>query len=662
MRYRVQGVSRWSRAGGGPVPAQVNVLVNALVLVLVLVLVLAAGCGAADGPAGPVADLPADAGAFDVPLRSEDAAAPLRDAAPGADRRGGLVIAVPPRLVVERPPNGLWAGEVAEVVVAGVVTPGSAPLASLSIADAPVAVGPDGRFSYVVRAQPGLNLVGLRAEAEDGGRAVDARAFHAGPTNPPGALLSRAVQAHLTPAFLDDDDEVPDDLARLTELLLEDPAFLAGLDEPIATDVLTIQPTSVEVAGAAVDVFAGDGVLSLVVRLAAPVIRFQTVAAEGEAPSSGVMRADLATLQLDLALSVAGGAAVCDARYVDAELEGFSLEADGLFPDYFDELPAVVDLTRSIVEAGIEGETAALVGGLVGDLLTALALDVTYGETPPITFHLALEDLQVTRRGLHLAFAASATAPPGPGVHNADVAGSFRTVSTPPPVDFARDRVAFAVDDDFVNQLAFAYWYGGGLTRREFLPEDMADVGATALPDAFSPLRRIEVSATLPLVLSAEPAGADFPFRMAMGDMQVELETETDKRFALFLSLAAGVDLAVEGDGADRLRLRADRRPPHVPVHVAAYAVPRGNDAGNVAALVRLMVPPILGRTNEGLPAFPVPGIPLATFLDLPALAAQEIALPGLTVRTAGAEGHFLVLEGAPVLRDAPPEPPPDAP
>lgn len=641
MRQRVQADSVRGSAGG--------TLARAAALLLAA---LAVGCGAgADGPAGgPDGGLVAD-----VPLVFGDAGPAPGDTAGRPDRRGGVVVPVQPRLVVERPPNGTWAAGATEVVIEGSVTPGSAPVTSLVIAEDEVPLGADGRFSHTVTARPGLNLVGLRVEAEDGGRAVDARAFFSGPSNPPGALLPHAVQVHLRPDFLDDDEPEPDDLARLTELLLEDPAFLAGFDAPIALDTLTIQPTGVEVGAAAVDVYAGDGTLSLVVRLERPVIRFETLAAEeGDAPASGAMRAERATLQLDLALSAAEGAVVAAATYVDAELEGFAIEADGLFPDYFQDLPAAVDLARGVVEEGIEGETAALVGGLVADLLGALALDFTYGEAVPLRFHLALEDLAVSTRGLHLVFAASAAADLRPGVHNAEVAGSFHTDSTPPPADFAEAPVAFAVDDDLLNQLAFAYWYGGGLTRREFLPADMADVGATELPVVFQPLRRIEVSATLPLILSAQPDDADFPFALALGDMQVELETDEDHRFAFFLSLAAGVDLAVEADGAST-RLQADRRPAHVPVQVAAYAVPQGHDPGNVAALVRLMVPPILGRTNEGLPAFPIPGVPLSTFLDLPALAGKEIGLPGLRIRTAGPEGHFIVLEGAPVLRDAAP-------
>ena len=618
-----------------------------------------AGCGAAGGFASEDSGTTGPDATGDV-VFVHDAGAPRDGGVPrdtGSDASGTRTR--PPRLVIEGPANGLWAAGRDPVVVTGSVTPATAPIASLTIGGEPVPVDADGRFSLAVTPKPGLNLLGFRAEAEDGGRAVDERAFFWGESNPPDALLAGAVRVHARPEFLDDDDDDPDDLARLVELLLENPEFLALLQDPIDTGPLTIQPTGVTVGDAEVDVFATDGVITFVVRLTDAVIRFDTVAAEGEAPSSGSIRAAHAELFLRLALDIRDGTVVAEPTPdgVDVTLDGFVMEAD-LIEGYFDELPAVVELVRGVVEEGIEAELGKQVGDLVGALLGALAFDFTYGETVPIRFRLVLDELHVTRDGLHVVLSAAASAPMGVGVHNAEIAGSFHTPSTPPPLSFTTAPIAFAVDDDLLNQLAFAYWYGGGLTNLEFRAEDMAELGATALPDVFTPLERVSVSATLPLVLTPQADVPDFPFGMSVGDMQAVLETGDGRRFAMFLSLAAGVGLDVSEDGG-LVRLRADRRPSFVPVQVGAYAVPAGNDPGNVAALVRMMVPPILGRTNEGLPGFPVPAIPLSAFLDLPSVAMKEFHLPSIVVRTAGAEGHFVVLEGAPVMRDTPPEPPP---
>ena len=626
--------------------------------VLAACFVLASACGG--GPLGsvsPPSDV-ASGGARDV--SADVAVAPAPDAPPPVDAGSAPALRVQPRLRVDAPLHGLWAPGAVAVTVEGQVVAGTSALSSLTLAGADIPFDADGRFSMEIPAQPGVNLVGLRVEDEDGGRAVDGRAFFHGEHHPPGTLLPGAAYAFLRADFLDDDEDDLDDVARLVEVLLADPAFLAALNVPVATEWVTVTPTAVTHEGAHVDLRPrapeqpedpeDPGILGLVAVLQQPVLAFTAETAEGDDTLSGDGRitATAARMQVDLALSVDAGAVQADVRFVEVALEGFAMQTD-LVPDWLVESPAAADLVRSFLEDTIEEQVVDYVGALLQELLGALAFDLRLGEDFPVDFALRLEDLSVARDGLRLVLGASVTSPPAAGIHNGEVAGSFRTDSAPPPADFGAAPVAFAVDDDLLNQLLFAFWHGGALSDVTFDETDLGELGAGDLPQVFLPLRRVLIDATLPLVLTKRTVEDDFSFDLALGDMQVVVETQDDRTFGLFLSLRAGVRAFV-ADG-DVLKLQADRRPPLVEVQAGCYAAPPAIDPASIAALIRLMVPPILATSNEGLPGFPVPAIPLSALLDVASFADKEMVFEDIALGTLGPRGDFLLLEGRPLVR-----------
>lgn len=556
---------------------------------------------------------------------------------------------VQPSLGVESPEHGVWALGLETLEIAGTARPGTGALTRLTVAGADVPVDGDGHFRYSLALAPGVNLAGVRAEADDGGRAVEGRAAFSGSIHEPGARLARAAFAHLRDDALDDDAPDLDDVASFLELLLVDPTFLAKLDMPFDTEWMTITPTAVTVAGADVDIYPRDELLIVSVALLAPELAFETLGKPGHEAftSDGIIRASRAELQIDLALVVVGGQVTATTRRVAAELEDFEMESD-LLPEFVD--PTLVsDIVRDLLEDQIETQVAESAGVMVADLLSALAFEVTYGESVPLTFALSLDELTVAPDGLRLVFDASASGPRGEWVPGADVAGSLATPSTPPPDDFGDAPVSFAVDDDLVNQILFAYWYGGGLTDLDWGAADIAAAGVKDLPEAFSPLAGVRIDAYLPLVLTPSPEDEQYPFQLAMGDLLAELEVADGRRYAMFVSLRAGVKVLVSPEG--EARLQADNRPARVEVVVGCHETPRAIDPASVAAGVRMMVPPILGRGNEALPAFPIPSVAMEGFLDVESMRGRELAIPELRIRTVAPEGHFIVFEGTPAVR-----------
>ena len=602
-----------------------------------------AGCGGGGGAAAPPAEVvgrPPDVGA-------------AADAGLFPDAGAGALLRVQPVLYVDWPPPGQWLPEATELTIRGRSHPGTGALHAVTVAGDEVSLADDGSFSHTVVPRPGVNLLGLRLEDDEGGRAVDVRSFFSGDHAPPGTVLSGAAFAFLRDDYLDDDgeDDELDDVARVLEVLLTDPSFLAALDMPFESEALTLTPTGATIEDADVDLLPREGVLFVSIALTRPVLHFHAEGAPGNESLTGDGRvaADEARFSVDLALRLEGGVPTADALSAHAELTGFTIETD-MLEDWMAEIPAVAGLVKGFVEKMIEEQVVDSVAALLTDLLAAMAFDFSFGEERPVDFHLGLEELRVDWDGIHLVFGAAASSAPGAGVHRSDVVGSLRTVSMRPPPDFGQAPVAFAVDDDLLNQIAFAFWHGGALSDMTMDAAQLAELGAPDLPDVFFPFARLWVDALLPLALTPRgPGEHDFPFDLTLGDLHAVLETEDGRRFGMFLGLRAGVRAFL--DEAGEIKLLADRRPPHVDVHVGCYAAPPSVDRASVAALVRLMIPPILGRSNEGLPGFPVPGLPLSAMVDLEALADQELVVRDLSFRMLAPENHYLVLEGSPMVR-----------
>ena len=78
------------------------------------------------------------------------------------------------------------------------------------------------RFEAGIEWRPGIQILNTRAEDANGERAVDGRAFYAGPVNEPKSWIPQAIRMSVDAEILDDDDPEPDDIAGLIQLALND--------------------------------------------------------------------------------------------------------------------------------------------------------------------------------------------------------------------------------------------------------------------------------------------------------------------------------------------------------------------------------------------------------------------------------------------------------
>ncbi|MBW2255380.1 MAG: hypothetical protein JRI25_12395, partial [Deltaproteobacteria bacterium] len=128
-----------------------------------------------------------------------------------------------PVLTVHEPARGSF--HASSVRVSGEVVPGTGTINSLEINDEAIPWTEQGAFETTLSPDPGMLLIGTRVEDDIGERAVDGRAVQVGPVHPPGKVVEDALGVQLGPEMLDDNAPDLDDMASITEAIIEDPAF-----------------------------------------------------------------------------------------------------------------------------------------------------------------------------------------------------------------------------------------------------------------------------------------------------------------------------------------------------------------------------------------------------------------------------------------------------
>ena len=562
-------------------------------------------------------------------------------------------------MTLELPERGAFVGD-NPIEVRGRTARGSALVERMLVEKQEVALDPSGAFTHSRPAEAGPNITRLRVEAEDGGRAVDAVSVFGGAVHQPGATLAKALLVHAGPELLDDNDDELDDVARLVEVMFLDQGFREKLTgTPLGEDgELVLDAFSV--GAASVDLAPGDGCLGAVIALG-DVNDGERLGVDLELTADGLMgvlgnqisvHADQADVAANFCPRLVEGGFETEVRDSLVDLQGLEISTNE-FPDIAERLPSLHDALKDIVEDMLGGQLEESLGGFVDGFLGSFAIERTFGETVPVTVRFAVSELAVQPGGLELTLDGSFSAPAGlptprPG------AGSLRTDDPAPVVALTTRPLAVALSDDAANQLLFASWWSG-LTSNFSASEALggSEVDLSALPEVFQPLSEAVLDIGLPATLL--PAGdPEYHYDMAAGEVGLQLLVGADRRFHARLHVRAGVRMAIDEAGSVAMQL--DNRPRYLTVAAGVDVVPPGLDPGDVAALLRMMVPSLLGAAKTSLPGFPIPSIPLSTFSDsIPDFQGWELALKDPSVRKLGDGGGYLVIDGDVARKQAAP-------
>jgi hypothetical protein len=546
-------------------------------------------------------------------------------------------IPVLPVLTVTLPERGAFVGE-AGVQLAGHVEAGSAPLTTLTLDGQSIELDESGGFDQAVDWAPGINILSVRVEDEGGQRAVDGRAVLAGPVHVPGTVIEDGARLLLGPDMLDDDRPDVDDVASIAELLLADPSLLADrLGVPMDTGFATVTPTSLSYSDASVDLVPAAGRIIASITLSDVEMDFDVtdIAGFSWVSTDGSAWADELVLETSLVADTSGGDIGIDAIDTSAGLFSFGLTVDW-FPDFLED-----DLA-GWVQGTLEDELATTaedtVGALLGGVVDALAVSTTFAG---VELDMTVVDLEAAASGLRITMdislygAPAFTLPPG--------AGSLETPDNPPawPTS-ATDPFVVLVDDDVVNQLMFAMWSTGALSNFVFSGDELALLSGAVLPPPLGPATEVRIDGGMPPVVSL-PSEPDQDVDLSLGELTLGVTRDDGETLEFSINVRAGAVLLVNDDG--ELTFDLDNRPAKVGLAVGTLGFPEPLDPGDLAALVRLSVPPLLGSASAFLPGFPTPTMDLGEITGLPALAGVELGLEDPEVQVEEQAG-WLILGG----------------
>jgi hypothetical protein len=145
----------------------------------------------------------------------------------------------------------------------------------------------------------------------------------------------------------------------------------------------------------------------------------------------------------------------------------------------------------------------------------------------------------------------------------------------------------------------------------------------------------------LPPVLSP-PTVAGQDADLSLGELRIGFLRTDGAETDVSASVRTGGRVGFDAAGA--LALSLDQRPAQMVLEVGVVQSPPGLDPGDLAALVRLLVPPLLAGAGAALPAFEAPTVDLGAVSGLDALAGVELGLASPALRVDA--GGWIVLEG----------------
>ena len=532
-------------------------------------------------------------------------------------------VVVLPTLAVSSPERGIFI-DASSVKLSGSVGAGSSALDGLTLnGSTAIPLTSDGAFSEPIGLSPGINIFGLRAEDDGGERAVDGRAVYAGPLHPPGEMLEEAVRMQLGPEVLDDDEDDLDDVAGIAEYMLEKSDVTSALvGQTIETSYADVTPTSLDYGAVEVNLVPVDGALLAEVVLYDLWMDFE--ASTWGLTTDGSIWADAAVLTTRLSIS---GDTVTPSN-TDFDLQGYDGEIDWL-PD------AILTWAEEYLEDEVAATTEEMVSELISDYLGAFAIDTELVEG--VGLSVALADADVSEDGLLLLLDAAVESSAGSlpsGV------GSAITDGSAPSWPLSDSPFSLAVDDDLVNQILFALWGGGALSGFEYGGTKLIALTGAEIAPPLGPLERLTMGMELPPMIGRATQD-DMDADLALGEWHMVFFREDGEEISFSVNVRAGAQVSF--NDADELSLALDNRPAMITMEIGVMSWPEALDPGDLASLVKLMVPPLLGNADNFLPGISLPPIDLGSFsesLDGIELTPQELSL---SVESSG----WIVLDGS---------------
>lgn len=544
----------------------------------------------------------------------------------GEDTEETTAIGTIPTLTIEYPERGSF-DPGGSGSVRGSVQAGSNAVTRIEINGDRFEVGETGRFDAQMGWTPGIQILGARVESSNGERAVDGRSFYAGPTHQPDAWIENAIRMEIDGEILDDSDDEPDDIAGLLELALADTEIIDTLiGEPVVTEALVFTPMRVEFGNVAIDLALDDGVVEANVGVAD--LEFDVVLGGVDWYSGIEINASAAASSVDTALTLAleseDGIVRAQALDVAIEIDGLELTVDWV-PEFLEG--SLSGLVAGYIEDAVSELMRVELTRFIESTLSAFAVGASLNEE--IGLDLRLADLEVASSGIRFEIDAriQATDP----ISLPRNAGSLKTPGNPPSWPEFKDQPFWAaIDDDLLNQLAFAFWASDLARNVEFDGVLIGGLTGAPLPPPLGPTDTVVMNLNLPPVLSPT-LDDDWAAQLAIGEWDIVFNRADGEVLRFSVNFRAHVNADVDEDGS--IRVAVDNRPAHIEQAIGVLEAPDTMDPGDLAALVKLLVPPLLGNTSQFAPDIPIPELALEEFIDVEATRGKILVVDQPQIR-----------------------------
>ncbi len=585
-----------------------------------------------------------------------------------------------PRIVIETPERAASFTEAGQVLVQGYAKSGIADIKEFSLNGDVIPLSPEGRFSLSVTPEFGMNLVVSTLKDEAGFSAKAARSFFYStdwiPRDPHDAKVSvidDALMVWMGREAVDDGihnwDHV-DDLATVTELLIaHQPIDDDDIgDEPISVmeppglGTFSVYVTEVRLGKPGVDLYLQAGGLHMTVTYAFIEVDIEirqpgpTVGSQNIYPA--LARATPLFIDVDVGIATApGGGVEVSVSNIDVELKLFDIALDLENDSLESSINAVLDtggikqIFVSQIETSVEEQLSGRLEEVASEAINATAFDFETTFPPllgsedstPVTLHSTPQSAAFNPVRGTLGLSASALSkrsvyyPTKGSISRAGCA--LRSLE---PLELSPTHpTQVAVSDDFINQMLFSVWWGGGLQfpvpRNEEAIAQLARLGITDL--------QIAVDMLHPPVLTS--CNDHDELRMQVGDMKLRVLLEISGTETVGLDVYTSLETSVNykvapGESGPLITLDViDILQLETEVVLDDPGISRHLEALREFIDEFFIVSLIQSLTQDAVAGFPLPALDLSTVESIP--PGYELSVdPATILRTKG----FTVLQG----------------
>lgn len=546
-----------------------------------------------------------------------------------------------PQIIIEYPPRGATLNGQSDIEVKGKIQYGKAgwPVGMVYVNGTPHLVDPISKsFTHKMKSVQGINIIQVDVEDIYGLKDHVVQSYYYStvwypPNDPVKSYVKDGLMVYLGQEVWDDNDRSDvDDIATIMLLYVKSMDIAGLIKNPITSGKFGWCDYKVNVS----NITYGEISLNLKpisggLHMKAVIPNFKAdvkVDLSGFlcdiADMSGDVKASSITIETDLIISVdASGELVVNAKNVNVTISGLNITIKGIWGFLLNWLINFFEGTfTKMIEEQFEKQIKAQIEDAVSKALKGLALDQKF-EIPPmfegakpmtLSVKTKISSVAFSPDGGTIGFSATISVPKNVGYNPLGSIGRASCLKPQPDplLSFPKKGTfEMGLHDDFLNQIPFSMYWGGGLTfpipESMLAGQDLSQYGIDNL--------NLDVDFMLPPIITA--CTPNNKMNVQIGDMKIHAKMKLfgkDVDMILYTSMIVEANItAVDTDKGKQLTISVEK-PSFLDVEIASLAGGlEGAEDSMRKLMLEQMMPKIMdGFTGKALGTFPIPEIDLS--------------------------------------------------